>query len=52
MQSIGLAAPAILLFARLIQGLSLGGEYGTSATYLVGNGDTPSGAGSIRASST
>lgn len=33
-QSIGLAAPAILLFARLIQGLSLGGEYGTSATYL------------------
>lgn len=32
--TIGVAAPAILLFARLVQGLSLGGEYGTSATYL------------------
>jgi len=30
----GMAAPAILLLARLIQGLSVGGEYGASATYL------------------
>jgi MHS family alpha-ketoglutarate permease-like MFS transporter len=33
-ETIGIAAPAILLLARMIQGLSLGGEYGTSATYL------------------
>jgi MFS transporter, MHS family, alpha-ketoglutarate permease len=32
--SIGVAAPALLGLARIIQGLSLGGEYGTSATYL------------------
>jgi len=31
---IGWAAPAVLLVARLAQGLSLGGEYGASATYL------------------
>ena len=32
--SIGVAAPAMLGLARLLQGLSLGGEYGASATYL------------------
>src|ERR1700741_856765 len=32
--SIGLAAPAILALARVTAGLSLGGEYGASATYL------------------
>ena len=32
--TIGALSPAILVFARIVQGLSLGGEYGTSATYL------------------
>src|SRR5215831_11563808 len=33
-ETIGLGAPTVLGLARIIQGLSLGGEYGTSATYL------------------
>src|SRR5437879_9605073 len=32
--TIAIAAPLTLLFARLLQGLSVGGEYGTSATYM------------------
>jgi MHS family alpha-ketoglutarate permease-like MFS transporter len=32
--SIGAWAPALLLLARLVQGLSVGGEYGTTATYM------------------
>jgi MHS family alpha-ketoglutarate permease-like MFS transporter len=31
---IGAMAPVLLVLARLVQGLSLGGEYGASATYM------------------
>jgi MHS family alpha-ketoglutarate permease-like MFS transporter len=38
--TIGFAAPVILALARVIEGLSLGGEYGASATYLSEVADT------------
>jgi MHS family alpha-ketoglutarate permease-like MFS transporter len=31
---IGVAAPVVLVLARIVQGVSLGGEYGVSATYM------------------
>ena len=33
--AIGVAAPALLLFARLMQGFSAGGEWGSSTAYIV-----------------
>ena len=32
--AIGIAAPIILVLARIFHGISMGGEYGTSATYM------------------
>lgn len=33
-ESVGVMAPLLLLFVRLLQGLSVGGEYGAVATYM------------------
>lgn len=33
-ETVGTAAPVLLLLARMVQGISVGGEYGTSATYM------------------
>jgi MHS family alpha-ketoglutarate permease-like MFS transporter len=49
--SIGYWAPALLAFARIVQGLSLGGEYGASAP-ISPRSPTRSGAASTRASNT
>ncbi len=47
----GYGGALVLLLARLLQGLSVGGEYAASATYLTEASD-PAGAASPPASST
>jgi MFS transporter, MHS family, proline/betaine transporter len=37
-QSIGIAAPILVLLARLMQGFSVGGEFGSSTAFLVEHG--------------
>ncbi len=39
-KSIGIAAPLLVLFLRLVQGLALGGEYGGAATYVAEHAPT------------
>ena len=36
--TIGLAAPAIIMFARILQGFSVGGEFGSAVAFLVEHG--------------
>ena len=36
--TIGLAAPAIIMFARVLQGFSVGGEFGSAVAFLVEHG--------------
>lgn len=39
-ETIGLAAPAIVIFLRILQGLALGGEYGGAAIYVAEHAPT------------
>ena len=39
-KTIGIAAPLLVLFLRLVQGLALGGEYGGAATYVAEHAPT------------